>query len=106
MTMNDETALARDYLAQLDWKVRGVAKLVGVPETRIRRMLAGITPLDQKLVDWLKVLSEFHAENPPPRLDAIPGKMAETSPAQNPRNRAKSPKTAKTGRKRATDESG
>jgi hypothetical protein len=75
MSRDDDKAAARGYLARLNWTVRGVAEIVGVPETRIRRMLTGHAPMDRNVLDWLRVLSEFHAENPPPRLDpTIPAK--------------------------------
>ena len=71
MTITDETTAAREYLEQLGWTQRGLAAVIGVHETRIRRMLNGSAPMDELLLAWLAKLAKFHCKNPPPRLDRL-----------------------------------
>jgi plasmid maintenance system antidote protein VapI len=55
-----------ECLALIGWSVSGVAKRMGVPQTRPRRWAEGRYPVPADVARWLEKLATAHERNPPP----------------------------------------
>lgn len=56
----------RDCLASLRWSQRGLADILDVNQTTIRRMASGQMPIPENVAGWLIKASEFLSSNPLP----------------------------------------
>ena len=64
-----ETSEARRCLQVIRWSQRQLGE--AVPNTnhaRIRRMLAGVTPMDPGILAWLRQAARWHTANPVPSM--------------------------------------
>jgi transcriptional regulator with XRE-family HTH domain len=72
----------RAALRALHWTQRGLAAILGQDERRVRRWLAGTYETPGDVLEWLEMLAQVHAANPPPRREfgAEGGKAKEETP--------------------------
>lgn len=56
----------RECLASLRWSQRGLADILNMNPTTIRRMASGQMPIPDSVSDWLIKASEFLSSNPLP----------------------------------------
>jgi DNA-binding transcriptional regulator YdaS (Cro superfamily) len=55
-----------ECLALIGWTYRGLAKRLGLHETRVRRWANGVYPVPANVADWLECLAEAHRLYPLP----------------------------------------
>jgi transcriptional regulator with XRE-family HTH domain len=63
----------RAALASLHWTQRGLAAILRRDERQVRRWLAGTYEPPRDVLEWLEMLAQVHAANPPPRRDGAKG---------------------------------
>ena len=57
----------RAALAALDWTQRGLADLLGIHPTTVRRWALGEARIPEQIAAWLETLAAFHRAHPVPR---------------------------------------
>ena len=57
----------RECLDALGWSQRGLADLLGIHETRVRRMARGLVEVPGEVAEWLETLAAIHAAHPLPK---------------------------------------
>jgi plasmid maintenance system antidote protein VapI len=56
----------RSCLLQLDWTLKGLARLLDLNFTTVRRFAGGQKAVPADIAQWLETLAKIHADNPPP----------------------------------------
>ena len=56
----------RECLDLLSWSQRGLADVLGVHETRVRRWARGAIDVPAEVASWLEALAAVHAAHPAP----------------------------------------
>jgi hypothetical protein len=69
----------RAALDLIDWTPHGLARRLGVDESRTRRWMAGRYPVPADVLAWLETLAAFHKARPIPAGWSL--KAAEPGPA-------------------------
>ena len=57
----------RECLDALGWSQRGLADILGLHETRVRRMARGLLPVPPEVAEWLETLAAVHLAHPLPQ---------------------------------------
>ena len=56
----------RECLDALGWSQRGLADMLGLHETRVRRWARGLVEVPPEVAQWLETLAATHAAHPLP----------------------------------------
>ena len=56
----------RECLEAMGWSQRGLAEMLGLHETRVRRWARGLGDVPPEVAAWLETLAAVHAAHPMP----------------------------------------
>ncbi len=56
----------RECLTLMGWSQRGLAEMLGLHETRVRRWARGLMDVPPEVAAWLETLAAVHAAHPMP----------------------------------------